>query len=102
MRAWEAAMIVKNKKFRNTFISLDGGTFEKCTFEKCKMIYSGYLPVSLIHCTYGPDLEWSFDGPAANTIAFMRGLYESGATQLIENTFESIRGKPPKSGPTLH
>ena len=36
-------MLMKNEKIRNTMISLDGGTFENCDFDKCEIIYSGYL-----------------------------------------------------------
>ncbi len=97
-------MLMKNEKIRNTTISLDGGTFKICDFDKCEIIYSGYLPVYLNQCTFGPNIKWSFSGPAANTITFMKGLYAQGrgATQLIENTFEQIRGRPPKGGPILH
>ncbi len=95
-------MLMKNEKIRNTTISLDGGTFENCDFDKCKIIYSGYLPVSLIECKFGPDIKWSFSGPASNTLTFMRGIYAQGAKSLIENQFEWIRGNPSAGGPTLH
>ena len=95
-------MLMKNKKIRNTSISLDGGTFENCDFDKCEVIFSGYLPVRITGCKFGPDVKWSFSGPASNTISFMRSIYAQGATQLIENTFEQIRGSPSKGGPTLH
>ncbi len=95
-------MLMKNKKIRNTSISLDGGTFEHCDFDKCELIFSGYLPVAFHHCKFGPDTKWSFSGPANNTVMFMQAIYASGATELLENTFEQIRGNPPKSGTTLH
>ena len=95
-------MLMKNKKIRNTSISLDGGTFENCDFDKCEISFSGYLPVHLTGCKFGPDVKWSFVGPAGNAIEFLRAIYAQGATELIENTFEQIRGNPPKSGPTLH
>ncbi len=95
-------MLMKNKKIRNTPISLDGGTFENCDFDKCEIIYSGYLPVRMDSCKFGPDVKWSLSGPASNTINFMRGIYAQGAKSLIENTFETIRGSPSAGGPTLH
>ncbi len=58
----EAKMLLKNKKIRNTSISLDGGTFEHCDFDNCEIIFSGYLPVHLNHCKFGPDVKWSFVG----------------------------------------
>ena len=95
-------MIIKNQKIRNTSISLDGGTFEHCDFDNCKLTYSGYLPVVLSHCKFGANVKWNFAGPATNTLMFMQAIYSAGATELIENAFEQIRGNPPKSGPTLH
>ena len=95
-------MLMKNEKIRNTSISLDGGTFENCDFDNCEIVFSGYLPVYLSGCKFGPGVKWSFSGPAANAIQFMQAIYAQGATELIENTFEQIRGNPPKTGPTLH
>ncbi len=95
-------MLMKNKKIRNTTISLDGGTFEHCDFDKCEMIFSGYLPVHLTHCNFGSDVKWTLAGPGSNVIAFMRAIYTHGGEKLLENTFEQIRGNPPKSGSTLH
>ena len=95
-------MFMKNKKIRNTSISLDGGTFESCDFDNCELVFSGYLPVHLSNCVFGSGVKWSFAGPAGNTIKFMQAIYAQGATVLVENTFEEIRGNPPKSGVTLH
>ena len=95
-------MLMKNKKIRNTSISLDGGTFEKCDFDNCELVFSGYLPVHLSNCVFGSGIKWSFAGPAGNTIQFMRAIYAQGATVLVENTFEQIRGNPPQGGATLH
>ncbi len=95
-------MLMKNKKVRNTSISLDGGTFENCDFDKCEVIFSGYLPVRFVNCKFGPGVKWSFSGPASNTIVFMQAIFAQGATELVENTFEHIRGIPPKGGATLH
>ena len=95
-------MLAKNKKFLNTSISLDGGTFEGCEFENCELIFSGYMPVQLTDCTFGQNIQWSFSGPASTTVAFMAALYAMGATELIDNVFEKIRGKSLKSGAVLH
>jgi hypothetical protein len=95
-------MLAKNKKFRNTSISLDGGTFEGCEFENCELTFSGYMPVQLTDCTFGQNIQWTFSGPASTTVSFMKALYAMGATEIIENAFEQIRGKPPKSGAVLH
>ena len=95
-------MLMKNKKIRNTSICLDGGTFEGCEFADCELIVSGYLPIHLTGCNFGDNIQWTFTGPANSTIVFMKALYQMGLTDLVENTFELIRGNPPKSGPVLH
>ncbi len=95
-------MLMKNKKIRNTSISLDGGTFEHCDFDQCEIIFSGYLPVRFAHCKFGSNVKWTFAGPANNTIQVMQAIYAAGATELIENAFEQIRGNAPKSDRTLH
>ena len=95
-------MLAKNKKFRNTSISLDGGTFEDCEFENCELTFSGYIPVQMTGCTFGQNIQWSFSGPAAITVAFMKALFAMGATELIENILEEIRGNPPKSDAVVH
>ncbi len=95
-------MLMKNKRIRDTSISLDGGTFEHCDFDKCELIFNGYLPIRITDCQFGPDIVWTFSGPASNTIKFMQAIYAQGAEQLLENTFEQIRGTPSGSDPTLH
>ena len=94
-------MIAEDRTFKGRKISIDGGSFHSCTFEKCTLVFSGYLPVTLDGCNFD-DCKWEFTGPAMNTIGFMKALYAVGATQLIENTFGQIRGKEAGSGPTLH
>ena len=94
-------MLVTGKKLRNAAMQLDGNTFKSCTFTNCNLIFSGYMPVGLEHNTFN-EVSWSFTGPASITIEFMRQLYASGATQLIENTLQAIRGEKTTSGPTLH
>ena len=92
-------MIAKNQKFIGLRISLDGGAFHECTFDGCHLVYSGFLPVTLDECTYR-NCEWEFAGPALNTLNFMQGIYAVGATELMENTFQQIRGNTP-FGPVL-
>ena len=94
-------MIVEKQTFKARKISLDGGEFYSCTFDKCNLVFSGYLHVTLEDCTF-KDCKWTFAGPAENTTEFMRGLYEQGAKNLIENIFRTIQGQQPGPGPTLH
>jgi len=94
-------MIAQNKTFKGRKISLDGGTFYGCTFDKCNLVFSGYIPVFLENCNFN-DCTWEFSGPALNTITFMKALHAGGATDLIENTCQQICGQEAGAGPTLH
>ena len=83
-------MIARDQTFSDLTIFLDGGTYTGCTFERCKFVVSGILPIYLvgnkvIRC------RWEFAGPAANTIRFMTSLYAGGAHHLIEQIFDTIR-----------
>jgi hypothetical protein len=81
-------------------IVVDGSEYVGCTFVRCEIIFAGgSLPV-LANNSFR-DCRWVFDGPSARTIQFMAALYRNGAKDLIEATFENIRGKP-AGGLTLH
>jgi uncharacterized protein YjbI with pentapeptide repeats len=90
-------MIAHNKEFKDIAISLDGSSFYGCTFRRCKMTYSGLLPVTLEKSTFD-NCEWAFDGAAMNTANLLKALYAAGAQQMVEATFDNIRGTAPQSG----
>jgi hypothetical protein len=84
-------MIAKGETFSNAKIALDGAYFENCKFERCILVYSGLLPVTLQNNNF-IDCRWEFSGPAANTVGFMQALHKGGAKELIERTLDAIRG----------
>lgn len=84
-------MVTQQQKFTGVPVVLDGKTFTGCIFVKCTLMFSGLLPVYLDSCTFD-SCQWEFSGPAANTLTFMSAMYHhTGAVELIERTFESIR-----------
>lgn len=85
-------MIAKKQTFEDTTISLDGGSFYGCTFNRCKLQFSGLLSITLEGGRYN-DCNWEFTGPAANTISFMTALYKAGARDLIDGMFRTVRGE---------
>jgi hypothetical protein len=95
-------MIAKGQTFTKQQVFLDGGSFYDCTFDDCDLIYSALMPVILNGNTMR-NCRWQFGGPAQNCVAFMMLLYNSGARDLIEATFESIRKgtivNPPQTTP---
>ena len=88
-------MIAKDQTFSGMTICLDGGTFMNCRFERCTIVISGQLPIVLENPRF-LDCQWSFIGPASNTVAFMSAMYRAGAKDLIEATCNSIMDKGPK------
>jgi hypothetical protein len=89
-------MIAKGQTFTGITIHLDGCTFTDCRFVRCEFVYSGFLVGTLSGCSFS-DCQWSFTGPAQNTLALMRALYQV-APSLIDNTFDNIRGKAKPGG----
>jgi hypothetical protein len=85
-------MIARNQTFNDMTISMDGGSFYGCTFNRCKLQFSGLLPITLDRGNYH-DCNWEFSGPAANTVTFMTALYKAGAHDLVEGIFRTIRGE---------
>ena len=94
-------MIAENMTFTGKTIALDGSSFYACDFTDCTLIYNGLLPVTMDGCSFD-DCNWQFSGAASNTVGFMKALYAGGAKDLIEATFQNIRGKTPGRGPLLH
>ncbi len=97
-------MIAISKTYHDITIHLDGGTFKNCKFRNCRLVYCGLQGVMFDGCDFGEGVTWNFDGPARNIATFLTALYAMVATELIENFFQKIRGKPPGSGaaPTYH
>ena len=87
--------------FTNARIVLDYNEFERCTFITCTLVYNGNGGVGLVNSNID-NCQWVFEGPAGNTIQFMHGIYVAmgaGGRELMEATFESIRGKRPFGPP---
>ena len=80
----------QSKAFSSTIIDLDGRSFIKCSFTNCTFTYAGgKLPV-ISDCTFN-DCRWQFAENAANTIAFLSGMYNGGFDKLVEDTFHEVR-----------
>ncbi|MFN3890305.1 MAG: hypothetical protein ACK4MV_07905 [Beijerinckiaceae bacterium] len=85
-------MIAKGEKFTEVMVTIDGSSFYDCTFERCRVVYSGLLPFTLQNPKF-IDCKWEVLGPADNTLKFLGALYNAGANDLVEGTFATIRGK---------
>lgn len=82
--------VFRDEEFVDQTIRLDGRSFERCRFTRCIMQFGGTEQVSLQSNEFR-DCHWVFVGPAALTLEFLSALYQGGAHELIEETFNSIR-----------
>lgn len=67
---------MERKEVRNDVVVLDYGSFSDTNFIGCKIIYRGGRPPTLLNCDL-IDCEWIFEGPALNTVGFLRSLVAS-------------------------
>lgn len=68
--------------YKNATVQLDGNNFVRCTFEKCRLEYSGGSPPSLIENSF-IDCQWVFNEGAANTATFLRSLVAGGVGGMV-------------------
>jgi hypothetical protein len=90
-------MIAYDQEFTEAQVYLDGSSFYRCKFYRCTIIVSGLLGCTLVDPQF-VDCRWKVSGPAQTTFELLTALYRVGAVDLIEATFNQIRGKQP--GPT--
>lgn len=88
----------QDKTFRDETVDVDGVEFSNCTFERCRVRYSGgALPV-LAGCRFG-GCQFVFAREAENTLNFIRALYHSGMPEVVESTFADLRANAPNWNP---
>ncbi len=89
-------------KFTNEAISLDGNTYEGCTFTDCELIIGASAPFTFAENNVS-GCRWTLTGAAALTVNILTQLYQSGpeTQEIIERTFENIRGRG-NEGVTVH
>lgn len=85
-------MIAYDQVFNDAQIYLDGKSFYRCKFNRCTIIIHGFIGCTLVDPQF-IDCKWSVAGPAQTTFELMSALYKAGATDLIEATFNQIRGR---------
>jgi hypothetical protein len=85
-------MIASDQVFKGTKVFLDGGSFTRCRFERCEIIINGYLGCNLVDPLF-VDCRWTVNGPAQTTFQLLAALYSAGAVDLVEATFDQIRGR---------
>lgn len=87
-------MIASDQVFKDTKVFLDGGSFTRCRFERCEIVINGLIGCNLVDPLF-VDCRWTVNGPAQTTLQLLSALYSAGAKDLIEATFDQLRGKRP-------
>ena len=66
--------------------------FIAARFEKCTIVITGLMGCVLDDPQFN-ECKWTFSGPAQNTLTLLSALYRAGARDLVEATFDEVRGK---------
>ena len=85
-------MIAYDQVYKDAKIHLDGASFYRCRFERCEILISGLMGCDLVEPRF-VDCKWTVTGPAQNAFQLLSALYAAGAIDLVEATFDQIRGK---------
>jgi hypothetical protein len=64
-------MIAENQTFTGKRIQLDGSSFTNCRFNECRLVFNGLVGFELVGSHF-QDCRYDFEGPARETIQFMR------------------------------
>lgn len=81
------------KVFENARLEVDGSTYERCKFLRCRIGFSAIDTVVFKECVF-TQCEWIFEGPAETTLAYLSALYRglgAGGQQLVDGIFQGIR-----------
>jgi hypothetical protein len=85
-------VIAYDQVFTDAHIYLDGSAFYRCKFHRCTVVINGLMGCTLVDPQF-VDCRWQVAGPAQTTFELLAALYQAGAVDLIEGTFDQIRGK---------
>ena len=85
-------MIAYDQVFTEAQVFLDGSSFYRCKFHRCTIVINGLIGCTLVDPQF-VDCKWLVAGPAQTAFELLAALYRAGAVDLIEATFDQIRGK---------
>ncbi len=86
---------MENQTFVGANVQADGGVaYSRCKFVNCTLIFTGVAPIQIDTCTL-ENCRWTFAGPAANTLNFLKQSYAGGNKEMVETVIREIRGLHP-------
>ena len=77
--------------YNHETIALDGEAFRNCEFRDCRLVYSGGKAPRFDDCKV-INCEWKFEGPAAETLAHLRGVWNAGGKAAVQGMIKEITG----------
>ena len=87
----------EGRQFRGERLTVEGNEYINCDFADCVLVFSAArvdTPSAMIGNRFGPGIAWTFDGPARDTLDFLKALYHGfgdGGRERVEDIFASIR-----------
>lgn len=83
--------LVEGKTLIGGSTVVDGTDFKNVVFQNVVLIYNGTAQTNFDHCKF-INTTWQLDGNAAQTIEFLRGLYNSDFQPVVKQMMEYIAG----------
>lgn len=80
----------ENKQFANSKVVVDGQQFVNCVFVNCTLIYRGGDLPEFIRCNFQSS-NIQLERQAAQTIVYLRGLYDMGLGGLADAVARDVR-----------
>jgi hypothetical protein len=75
--------------FNHETVVLDGESFSDCTFQDCRMVYSGGELPHFDHCRFD-ECDWKFEGAAGRTLAQLKVVWGVGGKGPIQALIKEI------------
>jgi len=77
--------------YNHETVSLDGEQFSDCEFRDCRLTYAGGKAPTFDNCKI-VDCEWKFEGPAEQTLAHLKAVWNAGGKAPVQAMIKEITG----------
>ena len=77
------------ESYNHQTVELDGETFSNCAFASCRLVYSGGDAPHFEDCRFD-DCEWKFEGGAAETLSYLKLMWNVGAKASVQAMIKEI------------
>jgi hypothetical protein len=85
--------------FNDSIEVLDGNVYDRCVFNRCRIVYSGGALPMLNSCQFN-DCTWTLGEAAERTLIFLRLLYHGmgpGGKALVDETLKNLLAPAPQA-----